>query len=160
MRPLASPEPGRAAGVVAVVLIAVALAVAVSLTEYFVATAYRETAIRLLAALVLFLAVSPVRAIVRAAIERRAPWGAHEAIEHAPAPHAPDPRFARFHDEIRSSARSQSYFEHLLWPRLVALAQSTGVPADALEKPRPRSFGRGPSIAELTRLIAALERRR
>jgi hypothetical protein len=42
----------------------------------------------------------------------------------------------------------------------MALAQSTGIPADALEKPRGRSFGRGPSIAELTRVIAALERRR
>jgi len=124
---LASPETGRSAGVVAVLLVAVALGVAVLLTEYFVAPAYRETAIRLLAAFLLFLA---------------------------------DPRFARFHDEIRSSARSQSYFEHLLWPRLVTLAQSAGVAADALAKPRGRSFGRGPSIAELTRLIAALERRR
>ena len=45
-------------------------------------------------------------------------------------------------------------------PTRLALAQSTGIPADGLEKPRGRSFGRGPSIAELTRLIAALERRR
>jgi hypothetical protein len=155
---LASPETGRSAGVVAVLLVAVALGVAVLLTEYFVAPAYRETAIRLLAALLLFLAVSPARTIVRAAIERRAPWG--DAGEHPLERRAQDPRFARFHDEIRSSARSQSYFEHLLWPRLVTLAQSAGVPADALEKPRGRSFGRGPSIAELTRLIAALERRR
>ena len=139
-------------------LVAVALGVAVLLTEYFVAPAYRETAIRLLAAFLLFLAVSPVRAIVRAATERRALWG--DGSEHPPERRAPDPRFARFHDEIRSSARSQSYFEHLLWLRLVALAQSTGIPADGLEKPRGRSFGRGPSIAELTRLIAALERRR
>lgn len=154
---MASPETGRPAGVVAVLLIAVALGVAVLLTEYFVAPAYRETAIRLLAAFLLLLAVSPVRAIVRAATERRAPWGADEP---APGRRGQDPRFARFHDEIRSSARSQSYFEHLLWPRLMALAQSTGIPADALEKPRGRSFGRGPSIAELTRVIAALERRR
>ena len=154
---MASPETGRPAGVVAVLLIAVALGVAVLLTEYFVAPAYRETAIRLLAAFLLLLAVSPVRAIVRAATERRAPWGADEP---APDRRGQDPRFARFHDEIRSSARSQSYFEHLLWPRLMALAQSTGIPADALEKPRGRSFGRGPSIAELTRVIAALERRR
>ena len=155
---MASPETGRPAGVVAVLLVAVALCVAVVLTEYFVAPAYRETAIRLLAAVLLFLAVSPVRAIVRAATERRAPWGGVD--EHPSERRGQDPRFARFHDEIRSSARSQSYFEHLLWPRLIALAQSTGIPADALEKPRGRSFGRGPSIAELTRVIAALERRR
>ena len=155
---MASPETGRAAGVVAVLLVAVALCVAVLLTEYFVAPAYRETAIRLLAALVLFLAVSPARTIVRAAIERRARWG--DAGEHPPERRAQDPRFARFHDEIRSSARSQSYFEHLLWPRLVALAQSAGIPVETLAKPPGRSFGRGPSIAELTRLIGALERRR
>ena len=42
----------------------------------------------------------------------------------------------------------------------LTVTQSAGVAADALEKPRGRSFGRGPSIAELTRLIGALERRR
>ena len=77
-----------------------------------------------------------------------------------PETRAQDSRFARFHDEIRSSARSQSYFEHLLWPRLVALAQASGAPADALEKPRGRRFGRGPSIAALARIIASLEARR
>jgi len=157
---LASPEPSRGTGVVATLVVVAALVAAISLTEFFVAQAYRETAVRLLAALVLLVAVSPVRAIVRASTERRAAWGAGEPGEGGPETRAQDSRFARFHDEIRSSARSQSYFEHLLWPRLVALARAAGVSADALEKPPGRRFGRGPSIATLARLIASLETRR
>ncbi len=156
---MASPEPSRGTGVVAAVIVLVALAAGISLAEFFVAPGYRETAVRLLAALVLLVAVSPVRAIVRASTERPAPWGEGDA---APGPDArpQDPRFARFHDEIKSSARSQSYFEHLLWPKLVALARAGGASADTLEKPPGRRFGRGPSVGALTRLIAALEARR
>ena len=157
---MASPEPGRAAGVAAALIVFAALAVAVSLTEFFVARDYRETAIRLLGALVLLLAVSPARAIVRAAVERRARWGADDPGGTGWETPAQDSRFARLHDEIKSSARSQSYFEHLLWPRLVALARAAGVPPDALEKPPGRRFGRGPSVAALSRLIASLEARR
>jgi hypothetical protein len=157
---LAPPEPSRGAGVAAAVVVFAALVAGIFLTEFFVAQAYRETAVRLLAALVLLVAVSPVRAIVRACTERRAAWGSGEVGEGAPGTRAQDSRFARFHDEIRSSARSQSYFEHLLWPRLVALARATGVSADALEKPPGRRFGRGPSITTLARLIASLEARR
>jgi len=157
---LASPEPSRGTGVAAAVVVMAALVAGISVTEFFVAQSYRETAMRLLAALVLLVAVSPVRAIVRACTERRAPWGTGDAGAGAPETRAQDSRFARFHDEIRSSARSQSYFEHLLWPRLVALAQASGASADALEKPRGRRFGRGPSIAALARIIASLEARR
>jgi hypothetical protein len=154
---LASPEPSRGTGVVAAVIVLVALAGGISLAEFFVAPAYRETAVRLLAAVVLLVAVSPVRAIVRASTERPAPWGEGDA---GPDARAQDPRFARFHDEIKSSARSQSYFEHLLWPKLVALARAGGASADTLEKPPGRRFGRGPSVGALARLIASLEARR
>ena len=156
---MASPEPGRGAGVAAAVVVMAALVAGISLIEFFVAQAYRETAMRLLAALVLLVAVSPVRAIVRACTERRAPWGVGDAGAGAPETRAQDSRFARFHDEIRSSARSQSYFEHLLWPRLVALARARGGSPEA-EKPSGRRFGRGPSVTALARLIGSLETRR
>jgi hypothetical protein len=68
-----------------------------------------------------------------------------------------DPRFQRFRDEIRFSVRSHSYFEHLLWPRLGALARGRGSSPAGLERPAARRFGLGPSVAALGRLIALLE---
>jgi hypothetical protein len=155
-----APEPGRRAGLVATVVVVAALGGAVALTEAFVAPAHRVTAIRLLAGFVLLVAVSRVRAIVRAAVERRPSWGAAEAAEARALRPFTDARLARFRDEIRFSARSQSYFEHLLWPRLVALARDRGGSPETLVKPPARRFGRGPSVAALSRVVASLEARR
>jgi len=155
-----APEPGRRAGLVATVVVVAALGGAIALTEAFVAPAHRATAIRLIAGLVLLVAVSRVRAIVRAAVGPRPSWGGDEAAEASGHRSLTDARLVRFHDEIRFSARSQSYFEHLLWPRLVALARDRGGASETLVKPPARPFGRGPSVAALTRVIASLEARR
>ncbi len=154
-----APEPRRGRGLVATVVVFAALGAAIALTEVFVAQAYRPTAIRFFAALVLLSAVSRVREIVRASVERRPAWGTDETGQFWSDRRATDARAARFHDEIRFSARSQSYFEHLLWPRLVALARGRGGSPD-LEKPAGRRFGRGPSVAALSRVVASLEARR
>ena len=154
-----APEPSRGGGLAAAIMVVVALGAGVSLTEFFVAPGYRPAAMRLVGALVLLLAVSRARAIVRACVERRSAWVADPTSQGWPDP-AEDSRLARFRDEIKFSARSQSYFEHLLWPRLVALARARGVSAETLEKPPGRRLGRGPSLAALDRLIASLETRR
>ncbi|MGH7301912.1 MAG: hypothetical protein ACRELZ_01385 [Candidatus Rokuibacteriota bacterium] len=154
-----APEPTRGAGVGAALVVVVALGVGIALTEVFVAPGYRQTAMRLIGALVLLIAVSRARRIVRARVERRSAWAADEPGEGWAGPMA-DSRLTRFRDEIRFSARSQSYFEHLLWPRLVALARARGVSIEALAKPPGRRLGRGPSLAALDRLLAALETRR
>jgi hypothetical protein len=151
------PEPGRGAGIVAVIMVLIALGAGIALTELFVAQGYRPAAMGLIAAVVLLVAVSRVRALVQAGIERRPAWGADPAWEPWSEWRAADSRLARVHDEIRSSARSQSYFEHLLWPRLVALARARGVSPESFAKPPGRRFGRGPSTAALARLIAILE---
>src|SRR5262249_40520965 len=102
----------------------------------------RQAAIRLLWAAVWLVAVARVRAIVRASVERRAAWGAGALGEAWPGRRDADPRLARFRDEIRFSVRSHSYFEHLLWPRLVALARARGAnDPEALAKPPGRRFG-------------------
>lgn len=155
-----APEPSRAAGLVATLVVVVALGAAVSLTELFVAQAYRPTAIRLIGALVLLIAVSRVRAIVQASVERRSAWDADETGADGSDRGAADARASRFDDEIRFSVRSQSYFEHLLWPRLVALARARGGSPETLAKPPGRALGRGPSLAALARVIASLEARR
>jgi hypothetical protein len=154
-----APEASRGRGVAAAIVVVIALGAGISLTELFVAPGYRQTAMRLVGALVLLLAVSRARAIVAACVERRSAWAADVTSEGWSDP-AADSRFTRFRDEIRFSARSQSYFEHLLWPRLVALARARGVSAETLEKPAGRRLGRGPSLAALDRLIASLETRR
>jgi hypothetical protein len=159
VRPLA-PERSRGAGLVAALVVVVALGAAISLTELVVAQGYRPTAIRLIGALVLLVAVSRVRTIVQGSVERRPAWGVDETGEGGSDGRVTDARATRFDDEIRFSARSQSYFEHLLWPRLVALARSRGGSPDTLEKPPGRTFGRGPSLAALARVIASLEARR
>jgi len=154
-------EPRRGAGIVTVLVVLAALGAAVSLTELFVAPPYRQAAIRLFSAAVLLVAVARVRAIVLASVERRAAWGAGALGEAWPGRRDADPRLARFRDEIRFSVRSHSYFEHLLWPRLVALARARGAnDPEALAKPPGRRFGLGPSVAALTRVIASLESRR
>ena len=154
---MASPEPSRVAAVAGVVVVVVALVTAVSLIEYLVASPYRAAATRLVGAVVLVLAVLRVRTVIGAFIERPSRWGGGEP---ALLPHVSDTRFERYHEEIKFSARSQSYFDHMLWPKLIELSHAEGASTGTLEKPPGRSFGRGPSLAALGRLIASLEPRR
>jgi hypothetical protein len=59
-------------------------------------------------------------------------------------------RFEELIDDVRATRRSRGHFERIMWPRLIALA---GRP---LAPPRAR-LGRGPSLAELRRVIADIE---
>jgi hypothetical protein len=66
-----------------------------------------------------------------------------------------DQHFLRARDDIALSIRSRSYFDRVLWPRLLTLAGGN------LEPPAGRRWirRRGPSPAALTTLIAEVERR-
>jgi hypothetical protein len=66
-----------------------------------------------------------------------------------------DGRFLRLRDDLVFSARSERYFDTILWPRLRALAAD-----GSLTRPAPRRGRRGPSLPALEGLIAAIERRR
>jgi hypothetical protein len=153
-------QPRRVAAVIGALALGGAVVVAVTLIELLVDPAYRSGTIRLVAALALLVAVARVRASVAASIPD-ATWDARRpsALGWAP-PSFNHTAFEHFHDEIRFSARSQRYFDHVLWPRLQTLARAGAAPATLLEKPPGRSFGRGPSLAALRALVAALERRR
>jgi len=158
---LSSHEPKWGAVLAAALLLVIALVTGIVLIQFLVDQPYRPAAIRLIAASVLLVAVFRVRAFVRASTERPPAWGAERAGEArwAPASSA-HTQFEHFHDEIRFSARSQRYFEHVLWPRLCELARVGGEPAAWLDRPPGRRFGRGPSLEALRILIASLERRR
>jgi hypothetical protein len=84
---------------------------------------------------------------------------AHRSDLDAPAPppllRELDGAFRRLRDDLLFSVRSRQYFEAILWPRLLDLS------GGRLSKPAvdPRRRRRGPSFAELDRLITEAERR-
>jgi hypothetical protein len=151
-------EPRRAATIAGAVALVVALGAGIASIQLLVDHSYRVAAIRLVAAAVLFLAVTRIRAFVRAAVEWPSAWEDRAGgTAWAPPTHG---HFEHFHDEIKFSARSQRYFDHVLWPRLNALASAATDPPARLDRPAGRRFGRGPSLAALRSLVESLEGRR
>jgi hypothetical protein len=151
-------EPGRAVTIAGTVALVGALVAGIASIQLLVDHSYRSAAIRLVAAAVLLVAVSRIRAFVRAAVESPAAWEERAGeTSWAPPTHG---QFEHFHDEIRFSARSQRYFDHVLWPRLNALASESTKPSARLDRPAGRRFGRGPSLAALRALLAKVEGRR
>ena len=62
-------------------------------------------------------------------------------------------RILRLQESVQYSVRSQRYFRHILWPRLVQLAKERGL-GDRLEEPRGRSWlRRGPSLAAIAEVV-------
>ena len=151
-------EPRRAATIVGALGLAGAMVAGIAAIQLLVDQSYRGAAIRLVAAVVLLLAISRIRAFVRSAVEWPSAWEdrAGEPV-WAPPAHG---QLEHFHDEIRFSARSQRYFDHVLWPRLNELASEATDSSVQLERPAGRRFGRGPSLAALRALLDALEKRR
>ena len=151
-------EPRRAGTIVGALALVGAMVAGIAAIQLLVDQSYRVAAIRLVAAVVLLLAIGRIRAFVRSAVEWPSAWEDRTG-EPAWAPPAHG-RFEHFHDEIRFSARSQRYFDHVLWPRLNELARETPDSPARLERPAGRRFGRGPSLAALRALLDALEKRR
>ena len=151
-------DPSRAVALAGALALVIVLVVGIASTQFLVDPSYRPAATRLVATAILLVAVTRIRVFVRAAIESPSAWEerAGEA-RWAPPTHGP---FEHFHDEIRFSARSQRYFDNVLWPRLCALASAANQPAVRLDRPAGRRFGRGPSLAALRALVASLEGRR
>jgi len=153
-------EPRRAAALAGALALVLVLVAGIGLIEFLVDLPHRQAAVRLIAALVLLVVVARIRSFVATSIAD-ATWDARRPPQAGWAPPSFDhTAFEHFHDEIRFSARSQRYFEHVLWPRLATLARAGAEPATTLDRPPGRPFGRGPSLGALRRLIAVLERRR
>jgi hypothetical protein len=121
--------------------------------------ATKPAVVRLAVAVVLGVALTHLVKIVRVAIEAQPP----SAFEQALAPRAPEPRlaelFVTLRDEIRFSATSQGYFEHVLWPRMLALVARQPRAVDPVKPSGRRLLRRGPSLATLSALVARLEDR-
>ncbi|HEU4371718.1 MAG TPA: hypothetical protein VFV05_26140 [Methylomirabilota bacterium] len=90
----------------------------------------------------------------RALVDRLGQAGA-SALDEARGGRAPEPsvphHFLELVGDVRAARRSRRYFEDALWPRLAALA------AHPVARPRGRP-GRGPGLARLRAVIAAIEK--
>jgi hypothetical protein len=141
----------RVAGVAAryAVLVVAVLLAAVPL-YVFVEPPWRPLVARLAAALVLGIALLELRsALVRRFEDRQSPL---DGARGRPVPGADiHQRFMGLRGDVRAALRSRRHFEHGLWPQLTAIATRP------LVRP-PLRRGRGPSLAALRKVIAALER--
>jgi hypothetical protein len=150
--------PGIAAGYA---VLAGLLLVAGAPAYWAVAPPTRPLVVRLAVAVLLGVALLHLGREVRARLQADAP----SPFERAGRPRRAEPELAprcrTLRDQLAVSRASQGYFAHVLWPRLLALAERAGAPP-LEEPPRPawrRALGRGPSLAALGALVARLERR-
>jgi hypothetical protein len=122
----------------------------------------RPAVVRLAGALFLAVVVIHLRRIVREGIYRQ-PSSAFELALHRATPEPRlDPFFLKLRDEVRFSNKSQAYFEHVLWARilrLVALRTGQRVAAVPAMPGGRRLIRRGPSLTTLRDLMARIEER-
>jgi hypothetical protein len=148
-----SPErsPYRWAGRGLVGLLLVLVAIPAYLT---LAPSWRTLGIRLGCALLVIAGCVRLTRGARRAIEEQP----LSALDLPPRPFPArelDERFLRLRGDLVASARSQRYFDAILWPRLVALA-GEGLPR--LATPRAL-WRRGPSLRTIEHLVAEAEKR-
>jgi hypothetical protein len=120
---------------------------------------HRELVVRLAVALMMAVVLVHLGSALREICEEVWPSGTERAARCARPPRTIDPHFGRLYDDFRHASGSYSYFERLLWPRLVELADGleSGAGKD-LPKPPGRPLRRGPSLDALAALVGRLER--
>ena len=129
---------------------------------YLVESSNRPLVVRVAAALILGAVVIHLAKTVRARLDDQALSGFELALEPRRLEPSLDRRFVEIRKDLQFSASNRHYFERVLWPELVALAD--GAPyrpsREPLVKPSGRLFRRGPSLTTLRKLIAAIEEAR
>ena len=117
----------------------------------YVEPSWRSLVARVACAFVLGVALLQFR---RTLLDRLAARGA-SPLDAARGRVEPEPsvphHFVDLASDVRTALRSRRYFDKVLWPRLAALTPRP------LLRPEARP-GRGPSLASLRRVIAAIER--
>jgi hypothetical protein len=118
----------------------------------FVEAPWRALVVRLAAALVLGVALRELRGTLGRRLSRAG--DAAQGAGSGPAVTGPDVplRLLNLADDVRAGVRSRRHFERVLWPRLEALSRQPLAP------PPLRSFRRGPRLADVRAVVAALER--
>jgi hypothetical protein len=157
---LSSREPGVLGLLGTGLVLGGTLFAGLALVELFVDPSYRSTAAWLVAGAVLGVAALRIRGRVRQRLGAQARSGFEAATAGASAARLERARIHSLVDEVRFSTRSQRYFDGVFWPQLCRLAEETTGEPPSLPKPPARSFGRGPSLATLEAIVAAIEARR
>ena len=154
-------DRGRWTAAGRMVALAALLVAGLVLVDVFLDASARRVGARIVAAVVLALAAARLRTVVKLRLDAQ-PSSTFELALRRPVTVDVEPsRLGQLESEIRAAARSQRFFDAVLWPDLVALAESrTGGPAPWLARPIGRSFGRGPSRTALERIVAEIESRR
>jgi hypothetical protein len=149
--------PGIAAGYG---VLAGLLALAATPAYYYAEPPTKPLVVRLAVSILLGSALLHVGREVRDRIRPDAP----SSFERAGRPRQPEPElaplFVKLRDELAFSRRSQGYFAHVLWPRLLALAARQPGPPALESPPRPawrRLLKWGPSLAALRNVITRIE---
>ena len=119
----------------------------------FVESPWRALVARLAVTFVLGVALLQLRGAVAARLSRRGASPLEAALDRPGSPPVVPLRFEELIDDVRATRRSRGHFERIMWPRLTALASRP------LARP-PDRLGRGPSLADLRRVIAEIERER
>jgi len=144
---LLAPIAIRGAALSGVVLLAVVP------VYIYVEAPWRTLVARLAVAFVLGVALLQLRGAVAARLARAEPSPLEQELYRPGIPPAVPLRLEELMDDVRAARRSRGHFERIMWPRLTALA---GRP---LVRP-PDRLGRGPTLGDLRRVLADIERRR
>jgi hypothetical protein len=138
------------------------LSVAVTPVYSYVEPSNRPTVVRLGGALFLGVVLIHLRKLVRKWLDGQPPSAFEAALRRVP----PEPRLAplyvKLRDEVRFSAKSQAYFEHVLWPRILRLLTLRAGQRVAAVPAMPggrRLLRQGPSPTTLQDLIEEFEER-
>ena len=152
---------GRWTAVGRIVALGALLVVGLVLVDVFLDPASRRVGERIVTAVVFALAAARLRTVVKLRLDAQ-PSSSFELARRRPVTLDAEPsRLVQLESEIRAATRSQRFFDTVLWPDLLALAESRGgSPSPWLARPPARSFGRGPSRAALERIVAEIEVRR
>jgi hypothetical protein len=136
------------------------LSLAAAPLYYHVEPSTRPLVVRLGAGLILGVALVHLVRIVRGRIAAQPLSAFERALDRPPGEPRFAPLFLKLRDEVRFSAKSQAYFEHVLWPRLLDLVVRRPWLAPATNPARPAGrcwLRRGPSLATLRNLVARIE---
>lgn len=136
----------------------VVVAIVTVIVYRFAEPAYRPPVVRAAAGLVLGVVLLHARGLVRQSLESDPPSLFDAALARVPAVPVLDRLFEQLRSEVTFGTRSVSYFEHVLWPRLARLYAGVGGDGALAKPPGWRWLGRGPSLAALGEVVAAVER--
>lgn len=138
------------------------LVLAMTPVYFYADPSHRPMVVRLGGALFLGAVLIHLRKLAREWLDAQPPSAFEAALHRAPPGPRLAPLFGKLQDEIRFSIKSQQYFEHVLWLRILRLLAARTDQRLAAAPVMPggrRLLRRGPSLTTLRDLIAEIEER-